>query len=87
MLPLSEGIIFNVVEYRLKFKPKIGRSSSNQMILLFVKHGDHDKQIRYKSDADIKRMFASNGIRYQDLVDECLDFSNSVPYFENSLLT
>jgi len=53
------------------------------MILLFARSGNHYHMTRFKSDADIKRAFGSNGIDFERLVEECRDFTRTVPFFEN----
>jgi hypothetical protein len=51
--------------------------------MLFAKHGNHYHSRNYRSDADVKRAFALNGIDYENLVIECRDFQKTVPFFEN----
>lgn len=67
----------------LKFKTRISRRAAHEMILLFAKHGNHYHSRSFKTDADVKRAFAQNGIDYEKLVMECRDFQKTVPFFEN----
>jgi len=38
---------------------------------------------RFKSDADVRRAYESNGVDFRKLVEECRDFTKKVPFFEN----
>lgn len=67
----------------LKFKTRISRRAAHEMILLFAKHGNHDHNRDFRSDADVKRAFTRNGVDYDTLVMECRDFQKTVPFFEN----
>jgi hypothetical protein len=72
-------------EYKLQFKSKISRRSAHEMILLFAKHGNHYHETDFKSDADVKRAFARNGINFEKLVKQCRDYQQAVPFFENMI--
>lgn len=67
----------------LKFKEKISRRAAHDMILLFARHGNHYDETDFKSDADVKRVFANNGINFEKLVMDCRDLKQAVPFFEN----
>ncbi len=55
------------------------------MVLLIAKYGNHYNPVAFRTDADVKRWFARNGIDFQRLVETCRDFNQSVPHFENLL--
>lgn len=67
----------------LRFKAKISRRAAHDMIMLFAKHGNHFHSRHFRSDADVKRALARNGIDYEKLVMRCRDCHEAVPFFEN----
>jgi hypothetical protein len=69
--------------YMLRFKPKISRRASHEMILAFVRYGNHMYQRDYPSDADVKRQFLRNEIDFDRLVEECRSPDRPVPHYEN----
>lgn len=81
-------------EYHLKYKPRISARASKDMILLFAKYGNHffegPFQFRrndypFRTDADVKRFYSSQGIDFKQLVMNCRNFSLTVPIFENQI--
>jgi hypothetical protein len=58
------------------------------MILLMGKIGNHNKDPKrlLRNDADIKKHYHQNGIRFDEVVERCRIFSNNVPFYENILL-
>lgn len=69
----------------LKFKEKISRRAAHEMILLFARYGNHYHEANFKSDADVKRAFAANGINFEKLVAESREFKQPIPFFENMI--
>lgn len=70
-------------EYTLVYKQRIPRRSSHDMILTFAYRGNHSYNFKFKTDADVKRLFESNGYKYDELVEKCRVYSEKVPFFEN----
>lgn len=71
------------MDYGLQFKSRIPPSAAKKMIFLFARHGNHYKDVRFQSNADVKRFFAANGIDFQSLVDRCRNYRETVLFFEN----
>lgn len=70
-------------EYTLRFKPKISRRNAKKMIVAFARYGNHYHDVRFKSDADVKRDLAARGIDFGHLAEKCRDPQARVPFFEN----
>jgi hypothetical protein len=70
-------------EYKLQFKPKLSIRNAKKMIVAFARYGNHYYDVRFKSDADIKRSFSARGIDFEQLVERCRDPRETVPFFEN----
>jgi hypothetical protein len=67
----------------LRFRQKTSRRASHDLILAFVRYGNHLNQRDYPTDADVKRQFLRNGIDFDRLVDECRSPDRPVPHYEN----
>ena len=70
---------------KLQFRTKISRRNAHDLIQLVAKNGNHYHGMRLTSDADVKRAFQSSGYSYEQVVEDCRDFKNRVPIFENLL--
>ena len=71
------------MRYRYKFVEKRTTSATSQMILAMAKYGNHNHRIKYLSDADIKRFFESNRIRWDDLLQSSRNPGEPIPIVEN----
>jgi len=74
-------------ETKLQRKEKISRRASHELVLTMAKQGNHYydiyHNIRFQTDADVKRFFSAQGMDFQDIVQKCRSFKKSVPFFEN----
>lgn len=70
-------------EHRLRFKSKISKRNAEKMIVAFARYGNHYHDVKFKSDADVKRAFAARGIDFEQLAERCRDPQQGVPFFEN----
>ena len=53
------------------------------MILMLARDSNHGENVTFKTDADVKRYLAQRDIDFQTLVEQCRNFNENVPYFEN----
>jgi hypothetical protein len=70
---------------RLEIVPRLTRRQSREMIVTFAMLGNHNKQVYFRSEAEVEAGFEYNGIDFSELVDSCRDPNESVPFFENLL--
>ena len=73
-----------MIKYRLKRKDRIPRKTAQNLILTVAKYGNHYYNVKFKTDADVKRFFSSRGIDFNDQVEKCRDINASIP-FENKI--
>jgi hypothetical protein len=69
--------------YVLTPRRKISSAQARKLIYAFAKHGNHVYSNDFRSNADVERAFARNGVDFARLVDRIRDFNNNVPFFEN----
>jgi|KBSSwiStaDraftv2_1062776.scaffolds.fasta_scaffold1892851_1 hypothetical protein len=68
---------------RFKRGSRISRNASREMILLFAKYGNHNKNFRLDSDIDVQHIFKINGIDFNNLIEKCRNYPHPIPLFEN----
>lgn len=68
---------------KLAYKPKLSRRASQELILLFAKHGNHYHNENFTTDASVKKAFQIKGLDFKSLVEKCRTPQESVPFFEN----
>jgi len=63
------------------------RRGTYDMIMMMAKYGNHHlgdyDGVTFKIDADVKRYFDEEGWDYRDVVEECRDKDENVPFLEN----
>ncbi len=70
-------------EYILKFREKISRRASHDMILTMAKFSFRGKSIQFTTDASVKRYLKKHGADFKQIVEKCRIFKENVPFFEN----
>jgi hypothetical protein len=72
---------------KFQIKPRRSRRGTHDMIMTMAKYGNHYIKGRYghpfKTEADVKRYFDEGGWDYRDVVEECRDKDENVPFLEN----
>ncbi len=62
---------------------RLQRKTAHDLIIALAKYGNHYDKGRPKTDADVIRFFVSRGLDFDDVVAQCRDPKQSVPFFEN----
>ena len=70
-------------EYILKFRERISRRSSHDMVLKMAKLSNHGEKIQFATDASVKRFLKKHGADFKQIVEKCRTFKENVPFFEN----
>lgn len=71
------------MKYKFCFEDRKTRRASHDMILMMAKHGNGSRNLRFVSDADVKRFFEANRYNWDDLVQTCRKQNENVPLIEN----
>lgn len=83
IVDLFENDRNNTMKYKFCFEDKRTRRATHDMILAMAKHGNGGRNLRFVSDADVKRFFVANGYIWDDLVQSCRKQNENVPLVEN----
>ncbi len=70
-------------DYTLKFRKKISRRTSHEMVLMMAKFSNHGEKIKFTTDASVKRHLKRYRADFKQLVEKCRLFKENVPFFEN----
>jgi hypothetical protein len=62
---------------------RISRAQARRLIQIMAKHGNHYYEGQFSTDEEIKRFLAASGVDYEDMIEKCRIFTNSVLRFEN----
>lgn len=70
-------------EYKLTVKHRLSFKATKEMIFTFAKYGNHNHNLKLKTNNDLKRLFKKNNQDYKKIIESCRNPLENVPFFEN----
>ncbi len=70
-------------EYKLKFKERISRRTSHDLVLMMAKWSFPPMFSQFRTDASVKRYLQRQGGDFEKIVETCRTFKENVLFFEN----